>query len=56
MTSVHGTDRHSYEFSKPDMVFASITFLNSLPEKELGNFVTVFNKMNVGSELKLGKK
>lgn len=35
VTSVHGTERHSYELTKADMAFTSLMFLNSLTEDEL---------------------
>lgn len=44
VTSMHGTERHSYELSKVDMCFAVIKFLESLSEKEQQNFVNIANK------------
>lgn len=45
-TSIHGDERHSYIFTKNDMAFAAIQFLNELSEKELHNFCNIFNKVS----------
>lgn len=44
VTSVHGSERHSYIFTKKDMVFAMLMFLNQLSEKDLSSFCKIFNK------------
>jgi hypothetical protein len=44
VTSMHGNERHSYLMSPTDMAFVTVEFLNSLSEKELQNFVNIFNK------------
>lgn len=44
VTSLHGSERHSYELTKVDMCFAIIQFLESLSEKEQQNFVNIVNK------------
>lgn len=46
VTSIHGDERHSYELTKNDMLFATITFLNHLTKKELETFTKVFNKIS----------
>lgn len=46
VTSVHGEDRHSYQFRKNDMFFATLLFLDSLSEKELEIFFHTFNKLS----------
>lgn len=54
VTSVHGSDRHSYVFTKNDMAFAAIAFLNELSEEELKAFCNGFNK--VSSEFVLSQE
>lgn len=46
VTSMHGNDRHSYLFTKHDMVFATLEFLNTLSETELHTFAGMFNKVS----------
>lgn len=46
VTSVHGAARHSYMFTKADMAFTTLMFLNSLSDKELEVFVKMFNKIS----------
>lgn len=46
VTSVHGKDRHSYLFTKNDMAFTTIAFLDQLSEKELQNICNIFNKVS----------
>jgi hypothetical protein len=46
VTSVHGTERHSYAFTKNDMAFATISFLDSLTQAELEIFIKMFNKIS----------
>lgn len=46
VTSMHGTDRHSYVLSKKDMAFVMCMFLNSLTEKELHYVCHAFTKCN----------
>jgi hypothetical protein len=55
VTSVHGKERHSYLFTKNDMAFATLTFLDSLSEKELETFCSIFNKVSPEFILKLNK-
>lgn len=55
VTSIHGADRHSYEFSKSEMAVATIFFLNNLSEKELQTIVNVYNKIAPNMVLTLGK-
>lgn len=44
ITSVHGTERHSYELTKADMYFAFIKLIEGLNDKEQENFVNIVNK------------
>lgn len=55
VTSIHGDERHSYVFTKNDTAFAFIEFVNTLNEKELQNFVNIFNKSNPEFVLELSK-
>lgn len=55
VTSVHGTERHSYELTKNDMALVSISFLNHLSEKELETFIKIFNKIAPVAVLNLEK-
>lgn len=55
VTSIHGSDRHSYQFTKNDMAFAAILFLDSLSEKELEVFCNMFGKISDEYVLKSNK-
>lgn len=55
VTSVHGNDRHSYSFTKNDMAFVVISFLDQLSEKELQNVCNIFNKVSPEYVLTLEK-
>lgn len=44
VTSVHGIERHSYEFTRDDMAFATVKFLSSLSKKELRDFFLVLQE------------
>ena len=46
VTSVHGTERHSYIFTKRDTALAMLSFLDTLPKADLENFCKIFNKMS----------
>lgn len=46
VTSIHGTDRHSYMLSKKDMAFLTALFLDSLSKEELETFSKVFGKIS----------
>lgn len=55
VTSLHGDERHSYIFTKRDMTFAVIEFLNSLDERELTTVLNIFNKISPDYALNLEK-
>lgn len=46
ITSTHGDERHSYELTGPDMMFATVSFLNHLSELELQMFIDIFNDVS----------
>lgn len=55
VTSVHGTERHSYEMTKNDMAVVTIGFLSHLSEWELETFIKIFNEISPISTLNLDK-
>lgn len=54
-TSIHGEERHSYVFTKNDMAFSALEFLNSLSEKDLSTFCKMFSKLSPEYILNLEK-
>ncbi len=46
VTSMHGTERHSYSMSKSDMVLATLFFLDSLEDADMEKFCKIFNKLS----------
>ncbi len=46
VTSIHGQVRHSYLFTKKDMVFTIMKFMETLTSEELSTIANVFNKVS----------
>lgn len=55
VTSIHGTERHTYQLEEDDMLFLILEFLSSLAEDKLIYFCKLFNKKSEDFLLNLEK-
>lgn len=46
ITSIHGSERHSYVLTKKDMAFLTATFLAHLSKSELETFTKIFKSIS----------